>query len=139
MTQATLALIKPDATQRNIVGKIISRAEDQDLSVVAMKLLKLSREEAEGFYYVHRDKAFFDSLTSFMSEGPIVAIVFRGENAIEKWRQIMGATDPVKAGEGTIRAVFGETVERNSTHGSDSLESARFEIGYFFPGLNLVK
>lgn len=136
--QATLALIKPDATKRHIIGQIISRAEDRDLAVVALKHLKLSRKQAEGFYHVHRDKPFFESLTRFMSEGPIVAMVLRGEEAISTWREVMGATDPAKAEPGTIRAVFGESIERNSTHGSDSVESARFEIGFFFPGLDLV-
>ena len=137
--QATLAIIKPDATRRNIVGQIIRRAEDQDLAVAGIQLLRLTKRQAEGFYHVHRSKPFFDDLTSFMSEGPIVVIVLRGQNAIQRWRNIMGATDPAEAEEGTIRALFGENIERNSTHGSDSTESARFEIGYFFPGLDLVK
>ena len=130
--QATLAIIKPDATRRNIVGQIIRRAEDQDLAVAGIQLLRLTKRQAEGFYHVHRSKPFFDDLTSFMSEGPIVVIVLRGQNAIQRWRNIMGATDPAEAEEGTIRALFGENIERNSTHGSDSPESARFEIGYFF-------
>ena len=137
--QATLAIVKPDATRRNIVGQIIARAEENDLSVAAMKVLRLTRKQAAGFYHVHRDKPFFEDLTSFMSEGPIVAMVLRGENAIQRWREIMGATNPAEAEAGTIRALFGESVERNSTHGSDSPESARFEIGYFFSGLDLVK
>jgi nucleoside-diphosphate kinase len=137
--QATLAIIKPDATRRNIVGQIIRRAEDQDLAVAGIQLLRLTKRQAEGFYHVHRSKPFFDDLTSFMSEGPIVVIVLRGQNAIQRWRNIMGATDPAEAEEGTIRALFGENIERNSTHGSDSPESARFEIGYFFSGLDLVK
>lgn len=137
--QATLAIVKPDATRRNIVGQIISRAEEHDLSVAAMKVLRLTKKQAAGFYHVHREKPFFEDLTSFMSEGPIVAMVLRGENAIQRWREIMGATNPAQAEAGTIRALFGESVERNSTHGSDSPESARFEIGYFFSGLDLVK
>ena len=137
--QATLAIIKPDATRRNIVGQIIRRAEDEDLAVVGIQLLRLTKRQAKGFYHVHRKKPFFDDLTSFMSEGPIVVIVLRGENAIQRWRDIMGATDPAEAEAGTIRALFGETIERNSTHGSDSPESARFEIGYFFSGLDLVE
>ena len=137
--QATLAIVKPDATRRNIVGQIIRRAEDQDLAVAGIQLLRLTKRQAEGFYHVHRSKPFFDDLTSFMSEGPIVVIVLRGQNAIQRWRNIMGATDPAEAEEGTIRALFGENIERNSTHGSDSPESARFEIGYFFSGLDLVK
>ena len=137
--QATLAIVKPDATRRNIVGQIIRRAEDQDLALAGIKLLRLTKGQAEGFYYVHRRKPFFDALTNFMSEGPIVVMVLRGENAIQRWRDIMGATNPAEAEAGTIRALFGENIERNSTHGSDSTESARFEIGYFFPGLDLVK
>ncbi len=139
MIQATLAIIKPDATKRNIVGQILRRAEDQDLAVVAIKRLHLTKKQAAGFYSVHRNKSFFDDLTDFMSEGPIVVVVLRGEGAIKKWRDLMGATDPVKASPGTIRALFGESIERNSTHGSDSPESACFEIGYFFSGLDLVK
>ena len=137
--QATLAIVKPDATRRNIVGQIISRAEDKDLSLAAMKLLRLTKTQAEGFYHVHRSRPFFDDLTNFMSEGPIVVMVLRGENAILRWRDIMGATNPAEAEAGTIRALFGESIERNSAHGSDSPESAQFEIGYFFPGLDLVK
>ena len=120
MIQATLAIIKPDATKRNIVGQILRREEDQDLAVVAIKRLHLTKKQAAGFYSVHRNKSFFDDLTDFMSEGPIVVVVLRGEGAIKKWRDLMGATDPVKASPGTIRALFGESIERNSTHGSDS-------------------
>ncbi len=137
--EATLAIVKPDATRRNIVGQIICRAENQDLSLVGIKLLRLTKRQAEGFYHVHRSESFFDDLTNFMSEGPIVVMVLRGENAIQRWRGIMGATRPADAEAGTIRALFGENIERNSAHGSDSTESARFEIGYFFPGLDLVK
>ncbi len=137
--QATLAIVKPDATRRNMVGQIIRRAEDQDLALAGIKLLRLTKRQAEGFYYVHRSECFFDDLTNFMSEGPIVVMVLRGENAIQRWRDMMGATNPAEAEAGTIRALFGENIERNSTHGSDSPESARFEMGYFFAGLGLVK
>ena len=137
--QATLAIVKPDATRRNIVGQIIRRAEDEDLGLAGIKLLRLTKRQAEGFYHVHRSEHFFDDLTNFMSEGPIVVMVLRGENAIQRWRDIMGATKPAEAEAGTIRALFGENIQRNSTHGSDSPQSARFEIGYFFPGLDLVK
>ena len=109
------------------------------MAVVAIKRLHLTKKQAAGFYSVHRNKSFFDDFTDFMSEGPIVVVVLRGEGAIKKWRDLMGATDPVKASPGTIRALFGESIERNSTHGSDSPESACFEIGYFFSGLDLVK
>lgn len=139
MQQGTLGIIKPDAVKKNIVGQIVRRAEDKDLAVVAMKMVHLTKKQAEGFYYVHRERPFFESLTKFMSEGPVVVMVLRGENAIERWREIMGATDPSKAAEGTVRKIFGESVERNAVHGSDSPESARFEIGYFFAALELVK
>lgn len=138
MKQATLAIIKPDATAKNILGKIISRAENEDLKVVAARLVQLTRKEAEGFYYVHRRRPFFESLTRFMSEGPILVLVLRGEDAIARWRAIMGATDPAEAAEGTIRKQFAESKERNCVHGSDSPESAEFEIGYFFAGVDLM-
>ncbi len=138
MKQATLAIVKPDATAKNIIGKIVQEAENRDLKVVAARLVHLSKKEAEGFYYVHRQRPFFDSLTSFMSEAPILVLVLRGEDAIARWRQIMGATDPAEAGEGTIRRLFAESKERNCVHGSDSPESAEFEIGYFFAGLDLM-
>jgi len=138
MKQATLAIVKPDATKRNIIGQIVRRIEDKDLTVVAMKRIQLSKIQAEGFYYVHREKPFFNSLTDFMSEGPIVVMALRGDDAIAKWRQTMGATNPTDAEEGTIRKLFGQSIERNSVHGSDAPETARFEIGYFFSGMELV-
>jgi nucleoside-diphosphate kinase len=138
MKQATLAIVKPDATKRNIIGQIVRRIEDKDLTVVAMKRIQLSKIQAEGFYYVHREKPFFNSLTDFMSEGPIVVMALRGDDAIAKWRQTMGATNPADAEEGTIRKLFGQSIERNSVHGSDAPETARFEIGYFFSGMELV-
>jgi nucleoside-diphosphate kinase len=138
MKQATLAIIKPDATGKNILGQIIRRAEEKDLSVVAMKRIRLTRKQAEAFYYVHREKPFFGSLTQFMSEGPVVVMVLRGEEAISVWREIMGATDPAQAAEGTIRKLFAESIERNAVHGSDAPETAQFEIGYFFSGRELV-
>jgi nucleoside-diphosphate kinase len=138
MKQATLAIVKPDATKRNIIGQIVRRIEDKDLTVVAMKRIQLSKIQAEGFYYVHREKPFFNSLTDFMSEGPIVVMALRGDDAIAKWRQTMGATNPADAEEGTIRKLFGQSIERNSVHGSDAPETARCEIGYFFSGMELV-
>jgi len=138
MKQATLAIIKPDATKKCILGQIIQRAENADLKVVAIRMLHLTRKQAEGFYYVHRERPFFKDLTSFMSEGPIVVMALRGEDAIAKWRQLMGATNPAEAKEGTIRKLFAENIERNAVHGSDSPESAEFEIGYFFAGVELV-
>lgn len=139
MLEATLGIVKPDAVKKNIVGQILRRAEEKDLGIAAIKMLHLTRPQAEGFYFVHRDKPFFDSLTRFMSEGPVVAFVLRGTDAITRWREIMGSTDPEKASEGTLRKLFGESIERNAVHGSDSPESARFEIGYFFNGLELVR
>jgi len=138
MQQATLAIIKPDATKKNIIGQILQRAENADLKIVAMRLIHLSKREVEGFYYVHRERPFFGSLTDFMSEGPIVVIALRGEDAIPRWRELMGKTNPTEADPGTIRKVFAENIERNCVHGSDSQESAEFEIGYFFRGLELV-
>lgn len=132
MSEQTLAIIKPDAVRRNIIGKIITMAEEEGLTVAAAKMLRLSQKEAEGFYHVHRGKGFFESLTRYMSEGPILVMVLQGENAVDQWRRIMGATDPARAADGTIRKLFGENIERNAAHGSDSCESARFEIGYFF-------
>ena len=138
MQQATLAIVKPDATKKNIIGQILQRAENADLKVVAMRLIHLSKREAEGFYYVHRERSFFGSLTDFMSEGPIVVVVLRGEDAIPRWRELMGKTNPAEADPGTIRKAFADSIERNCVHGSDSQESAEFEIGYFFRGLELV-
>lgn len=138
MTQATLAIIKPDATKKCILGQIIRRAEEHDLKVVALKMIHLTRREAEGFYYVHRKRPFFKSLTRFMSEAPIVVMVLRGDEAIANWRRIMGATDPRQAEPGTLRQLFGDSIERNCVHGSDSEDSARFEISYFFPAMELV-
>jgi nucleoside-diphosphate kinase len=139
MQELTLAIIKPDAVGRNLAGPIIEVIEEQGLQIAAMKLLFLSKAQAEGFYQVHRDKPFFESLTRFMSEGPIIALVLRADNAIPRWRQLMGATNPEKADEGTIRKRFAESIERNSVHGSDGPETARFEIGYFFSSLEIVR
>ena len=138
MQERTLAIIKPDAFSRNVAGQIIAMAEAKELSIIGAKLLGLTQEEIQGFYYVHREKGFFDSLTQFMSEAPIMVLVFQGENAIARWRETMGATNPSEAEEGTIRAQFGENIERNAVHGSDSPESARFEISYFFDELELI-
>jgi nucleoside-diphosphate kinase len=130
--ERTLSLIKPDAMQRNAVGAIIEMLERGGLKVVAAKLLRLSRAQAEGFYAVHRARPFFGSLCEFMSSGPIMAMVLEGESAIARNREIMGVTDSTKAAEGTIRRRFGTSIERNAVHGSDALETARAEIGYFF-------
>ncbi len=136
--ERTLAIIKPDAVERNIIGEILKEVESSGLKIVAMKMIHLSKRQAEGFYYVHREKPFFGSLTDYMSSGPIVVMVLEGEGAIERWRKLMGATNPENAEEGTIRKRFGLNVEKNSVHGSDSPDSARYEISYFFSDLEIV-
>jgi nucleoside-diphosphate kinase len=138
MTEPTLAIIKPDAEQRHLAGRIIQRIEDEGFQIRAMRRLHLSKPQAEGFYAVHRERPFFGSLTEFMSSGPIIVVVLEAPDAIKKWRTLMGATDPAKAGAGTIRKEFGQSIERNATHGSDAPETAAFEIGYFFAGIDLV-
>lgn len=135
MIEQTLAIIKPDGVARNLIGEIIHRIETSGLKIQAMKMVQLSVKQAEGFYAVHREKPFFSSLTSFMSEGPVVLMILSGENAIQKWRDLMGATDPAKAVPGTIRREFGQSIERNTTHGSDAPETAAFETAYFFSGM----
>ncbi len=132
MIQETLAIIKPDGVARNLVGEVLRRIESIGLRIRAMKMAHMSKQQAEGFYAVHRGRPFFESLTDFMSEGPVVLMILSGENAIRKWRDLMGATDPAKAAPGTIRKEFGLSVERNTTHGSDAPETAAFEIAYFF-------
>ena len=135
--QRTLAIIKPDAVERQLVGPIVQRIEADGLRVRAMRLTRLSKAEAEGFYAVHRDKPFFDALTAFMSSGPAVVLVLEALDAITRWRQLMGATDPAQADAGTLRREFGTSIERNATHGSDAPETAACEIGYFFRGVEL--
>src|SRR5258708_24348716 len=137
MSQRTFAIIKPDAVKRRLTGKIPQRIEEEGFSVRAMRRLHLSRQQAEGFYDVHRARPFFASLTEFMSSGPCVALVLEADDAIKKWRTLMGATDPAKADAGTLRKEFAESIERNPTHGSDAPETAASEIGYFFAGLDL--
>lgn len=132
MIQETLAIVKPDGVTRGLIGEVIRRIESHGLKVKAMKMVHLSKKEAEGFYAVHRERPFFGSLTSFMSEGPVVLMILSGENAIQAWRDLMGATDPVKSAPGTIRREFGLSIERNTTHGSDAPETAAFETSYFF-------
>jgi nucleoside-diphosphate kinase len=132
MAEDTLAIIKPDGVARNLVGEVVTRIEASGLRIKAMKMTHLSKAQAEGFYAVHRERPFFDSLTSFMSEGPVVLMILSGENAIHTWRELMGATDPAKADAGTIRSDFGQSIERNTTHGSDAPETAAFETAYFF-------
>lgn len=136
--QRTLAIVKPDGVQKNIIGEVISRFEKNGLRIAALKKIKLSKEEAKGFYIVHKDRPFYDSLTDFMSEGPIVVMVIEGENAISRVREIMGATNPAQAEPGTIRKDFASDIERNIVHGSDKPESAAFEIPYFFSQLEII-
>lgn len=137
MMERTLGIIKPDGVSSNLIGAIIQRIESHGLRVVALKRVHLTRGEARGFYIVHQSRPFYDSLTAFMSEGPVVLMALEGEGAIGEWRDLMGATDPAKAADGTIRKDFAGSIERNVVHGSDSPESARFEIGYFFNALEI--
>jgi len=133
--EKTLAIIKPDAVQAGRSGAIITMIQESGLAVRGMKMLHLTRRQAEGFYHVHRERPFFADLTTFMSEGPIVVLVLEAENGIARWRTLMGPTNPAQAETGTIRAAFGTTIERNAVHGSDSAESAAQEIPYFFSRL----
>jgi nucleoside-diphosphate kinase len=136
--ERTLSIIKPDATRRNITGKIIDRLEQAGLRVVAQRRLRLSRAQAEAFYEVHKERPFYDSLCSFMTSGPVVVQVLEGENAIEKNREVMGATNPADAAQGTIRADFAESLEANSVHGSDAPDTAKREIAFFFKDEEIV-
>jgi nucleoside-diphosphate kinase len=136
--ERTFAIIKPDATAKQYTGRILQRIEQSGFQIRAMKTLKLTQKEAEGFYAVHRERPFFPSLTGFMSSGPIVAMVLEAPDAIKKWRTLMGATDPAKADAGTIRKEFATSIGENATHGSDGPETAAFEIGYFFAGMELI-
>ena len=132
MKERTLAIVKPDAVAKHKIGAVLARAEDAGLRLVAGKFLRLSRDDAARFYVVHRERPFYDSLCGFMSSGPVFVGVLEGENAIARWRDIMGATDPAKAAAGSVRRDFGTNVERNATHGSDAPDTARWEIGFFF-------
>ena len=136
--EQTLAIIKPDAVGRNLTGEILSRIHTAKFQIVAIKSLRLTKTEAEGFYAVHRGRPFFKDLTDFMSSGKAVVMVLEADGAIAKWRETMGATDPAKAAPGTIRRELGTSIQYNCTHGSDATETARFEIGYFFAGSELV-
>lgn len=137
MPERTLAIVKPDAVRKHVIGDIINRYEKAGLTPVAMKMIHMSKPVAEGFYAVHKARPFFDSLCTFMSSGPAVVLVLQGDNAIKKNRELMGATDPAKAEPGTIRHIHGTNIEFNAVHGSDSPETANFEIGYFFPGMEI--
>lgn len=136
--ERTLSIIKPDATRRNLTGKINARLEEAGLRIIAQRRLKLTREQAEGFYAVHSERAFFNDLCEFMCSGPVVAQVLEGDGAVLKNRDVMGATNPANADDGTIRKEFGESIEANSVHGSDSPENAAIEIAYFFSETEIV-
>ena len=136
--ERTLAIIKPDAVAARYTGRIIQRIEEAGFQIRAMRMLHLTVREAEGFYAVHRERPFFGSLTKFMSQGPVVVLALEGPDAIRKWRSLMGATDPAKAEAGTLRKEFGSSIETNATHGSDAADTAAFELGYFFAGLELA-
>jgi nucleoside-diphosphate kinase len=136
--ERTLSIIKPDATRRNLTGAIVARFEKAGLRVVAQRRTRLTPEQAKQFYAVHSERAFFDDLCAFMTSGPVVVQVLEGENAIAKNREVMGATNPANADEGTIRRDFGESVEANSAHGSDAPETAAQEIAFFFSGIDIV-
>jgi nucleoside-diphosphate kinase len=135
MSERTFAIIKPDAVKKGVAGQILARIEAAGFTVRAMRLTHLSKREAEGFYAVHRARPFFESLTDFMSSGPCIVMALDAPDAIKKWRTLMGATDPAKADAGTLRKEFGASIEYNATHGSDAPETAAFELGYFFRGM----
>jgi nucleoside-diphosphate kinase len=135
--QRTLAIIKPDAVARHAIGDILAAIEHRGFSVLACKMLHLTKEQAEGFYAVHAGKPFFESLTDFMSQGPVVVVALERENGIAEWRELMGATNPANAKEGTIRKKWAENIERNAVHGSDAEDTARFELSYFFAAYEL--
>ncbi len=136
--EQTLSIIKPDAVKKNVIGEIVRRFESNGLKIKAMKMIKMSQKDAEGFYYVHTERPFYKSLAEFMSSGHVVVIVLEGKDAIKKNRDLMGATDPKKADKGTIRADFADNIEQNAVHGSDSAESAKFEIPFFFSRMEMV-
>ena len=136
--EQTFAIIKPDAVAAGNAGRIIQRIEQAGFQIRAMRMLHLSQKQAEGFYAVHRERPFFGSLTKFMASGPVIVLALAAPDAIRKWRDLMGATDPAKADAGTLRKEFGRSIENNATHGSDAPETAAFELGYFFSGLDLA-
>lgn len=138
MSERTFSIIKPDAVERNLTGAVLKMIQDEGLKVVAMKMIHMTKEQAQGFYAVHRERPFFDSLTDFMCSGPVVVSVLEGEDAIARYRKLMGATNPDNADEGTIRKLFALDVEKNTVHGSDGPETAAVEISYFFNRLEMV-
>lgn len=135
--QRTLSIVKPDATAKNVIGRVVARFEEEGLRICAMKKVHLSRREAEGFYAVHRGRPFYDELCEFMSSGPCVLMVLEGEDAILRNRELMGATNPAQAAPGTLRALFADNIGRNAVHGSDAPETAAVEVAYFFSGVEL--
>ena len=137
--ERTFAIIKPDAVKAKHTGQIIQRIEQSGFQIRAMRMVNLTQAEAEGFYAVHRERPFFPSLTRFMSSGPAVVMALEAPDAIKKWRTLMGATDPAKADAGTLRKQFGTSIENNATHGSDAPDTAAFELGYFFQGVDLAR
>ena len=137
-TQRTLAIIKPDAVAKGVAGKIMARIEDAGFTILAAKLIHMTDAQARGFYIVHREKPFYGSLCSFMTQGPCLPMVLEGDHAIQRWRDLMGATDPAKAAAGTIRKDFASSIEANAVHGSDAPETAAFEISYFFSSFEIV-
>jgi nucleoside-diphosphate kinase len=135
--ERTFAIIKPDAVRKQVAGQIIARIEAAGFRICGMRLIHMSKKEAEGFYYVHKARPFFGGLTDFMSSGPCIVMCLEADGAIRKWRDLMGATDPAKAEPGTLRREFGASIDNNATHGSDAPETAAFELGYFFRGMEL--
>ena len=137
--ERTLAIIKPDAVEKGIIGEIITRIDSEGLKIVGMKMLRLDKKRAEGFYAVHKDKPFFKDLVKFMTSGPCVVMALEAENAINKWREVMGVTNPEEAADGTIRKDFGTNIQMNATHGSDAPDTTEFEISYFFEPNEIVE
>ena len=138
MTERTFSIIKPDATERNLTGKVNAVIEDAGLRIVAQRRIKMTREQAEKFYEIHKERPFFGELVDFMTSGPVVVQVLEGDNAVARYREVMGATNPAQAAEGTIRKLYAESVGENSVHGSDSLENAKLEIAQFFTEADIV-
>jgi len=136
--QRTLAIVKPDAVEKRLAGRILGRIEEEGFRIVALRMVRMSAAEAEGFYAVHRERPFFADLTAFMSSGPAVVLVLEAQNAIARWREVMGATDPAQAAAGTIREQCGSNIQNNAVHGSDAPETAATEIAYFFGGIDLI-
>jgi nucleoside-diphosphate kinase len=135
--ERTLAIIKPDAVKKGYAGRILTRIDEAGFKVCAMRMLHMTKRDAEGFYHVHKERPFFGGLTEFMSSGPAIVMCLEAHDAIRRWRDLMGATDPAKADPGTLRKEFGASIDTNATHGSDAPETAAFELGYFFRGMEL--